>query len=85
MTHNLEAGDVLIDTTGGENTPHKVETVHDDESVTLHVYRSETYWDEVTHDAEDVARCLEEGIYVPQSEFGGELAVHVPGVTEGEY
>jgi len=85
QTHNLEAGDVLIDTSADENAPVKIETVHEDGSVTIHVYRSETYWDEETNDEEEVAWCLEEGIYVPQPEFDGELDINVPGVTEENY
>lgn len=85
QAHDLESGDVLIDTSADENTPVKVKSVHEDGSLTVHVYRSETYWDEDTNDAEDVAWCLEEGIYVPKSEFDGELDIHVPGITEVDH
>lgn len=85
QAHDLVRGDVLIDTTANENAPIDVETVHEDGSVTLRVYRTETYWDEIENDQETVVSCLEEGIYVPQSEFNGELDVDVPGVTEENY
>lgn len=82
---DLRAGDELVDTSGDVLSLHEVVEVHDNGDVTVHAYRSATYWDEYRESADDIEYALGE-IYVPLDDYDtltrGELLS--PGTVDAD-